>query len=81
MPDRVFELIGSCSGMLMVLAVNLRRDTRVGAALAHVLIADATKCRHEGDAAYVAWQLYAMRISSFTKCNRIRRGRSMASSK
>ena len=66
---------------LMVLAAFSCRDAHVRAALTHPLVTQPAKRRDERGAAHVAREPQATSTSSRTKCSRMRRGRSMASSK
>ena len=66
---------------LVMLAVDLGRDTDVGSALPNRDVAETPKCPLQFGAADIAGQLHAAMISSRTKWSRITLGRSMVSSK
>ena len=65
----------------MVFAAFLGGDAHVRAPLTHLFVAQPTQRRQQGRTAHVAGKFHATMTSSRTKWSRIRRGRSMLSSK
>ena len=66
---------------LVMLTVDLGRDSDVGAALSNRDVTETPKCLLQFGAADIAGQLHAAMISSRTKWSRITLGRSMVLSK